>query len=86
MDFSVTEEEIETFKGHIQFEGGMDATMLPFYLKMAKKYVYRATGKEESELIYFTAAMFNDFRVPEEEMQKAFEAMTPLFIQESCGD
>ncbi|MFR3684220.1 MAG: hypothetical protein ACLTXM_04175 [Enterococcus sp.] len=64
----------------------MDETMLPFYLKMAKKYVYGATGKVESDLIYFTAAVFNDFRVPEEDMQKAFEAMTPLFIQESCGD
>lgn len=86
MDFTPTDEEIKTFKGHIQFEEGMDGTMLSLYLKMAKKYVYGATGKSESDLIYFTAAVFHDFRVPEEEMQKAFDAMTPLFIQESCGD
>ncbi len=84
--FEPTPEELEIFKSHISFEEGMDDSMLSFYLSYGKEYAYNATGKEMSKVAYLTAAMFWEFRIPEDQMANAFNAMTPLFIQRSVVD
>lgn len=40
----------EKFKSHIHFEGGMDDSLLSFYLDMAKDYVKTATGGQQEYL------------------------------------
>lgn len=84
--FDPTVEELEIFKSHISFEEGMDESVLSFYLAFGKEYAFNATGKEMSRVAYLTAAMFWEFRIPEDQMASAFNAMTPLFIQQSVVD
>lgn len=70
------------FKSHIQFEDGMDDTNLDFYLNMGKKYAKRATDDENSSVAYYIASIFWLYKVPESEMENAFNALTPLILQE----
>lgn len=74
---------VEGFKQHIQFEEGMDDSMLSFYLDFGKKYAKRATGNENCEAAYYLATIFLTFKVPETEMENAFNSLTPLLLQES---
>lgn len=73
---------LEGFKQHIQFEEGMDESMLEFYLAMGKKYAQRATGNENSSVAYYIASIFWLYKVPEQEMGNAFDALTPLILNE----
>lgn len=73
---------LDSFKQHIQFEEGMDDSMLSFYFNYGKKYAKRATDNENSEIAYYIAGIFWMYRVPEGEMENAFNAMTPLILQE----
>lgn len=74
--------DLAGFKSHLQFEEGMDDSMLSFYLEAGKKYAERATGKKVTELSYFIGGIFYTYRVPEGEMGNAFESLTPLILQE----
>ncbi|MBO0467928.1 phage gp6-like head-tail connector protein [Enterococcus plantarum] len=73
---------LEGFKEHIQFEEGMDDSMLSFYLDMGKKYAKRATDDENSSVAYYIASIFWQYRTPESEMESAFNSLTPLILQE----
>lgn len=73
---------LEGFKSHIQFEGGMDGTNLEFYLNMGKRYAKRATDDENSSVAYYIASIFWLYKVPEAEMENAFNALTPLILSE----
>lgn len=73
---------VDGFKSHIQFEEGMDDTMLEFYLNMGKRYAKRATDNENSSVAYYIASIFWLYKVPESEMENAFNALTPLILQE----
>lgn len=74
--------DVEGFKAHIQFEEGMDDSMLEFYLNMGKRYAKRATDNENSSVAYYIASIFWLYKVPEAEMEGAFNALTPLILQE----
>ncbi|EMW6267431.1 phage gp6-like head-tail connector protein, partial [Enterococcus faecalis] len=71
----------EKFKAHIHFEEGMDDSMLSFYLNMAKNYVKTATGGQEEYLILMVAGIAYEYRVSEDELDKALNAITPFIIQ-----
>ena len=71
----------EKFKAHIHFEEGMDDSMLSFYLNMAKNYVKTATGGPEEYLILMVAGIAYEYRVSEDELDKALNAITPFIIQ-----
>lgn len=71
----------EKFKAHIHFEEGMDASMLSFYLDMAKNYVKTATGGQQEYLILMVAGIAYEYRVSEDELDKAMNAMTPFIVQ-----
>ncbi|WP_315307484.1 head-tail connector protein [Enterococcus devriesei] len=71
----------EKFKAHIHFEEGMDDSMLSFYLDMAKKYVLTATGGQQEYLILMVAGIAYEYRVAEDELDKALNAITPFIIQ-----
>ncbi|MDI7018441.1 head-tail connector protein [Enterococcus faecalis] len=71
----------EKFKAHIHFEEGMDDSMLSFYLNMAKNYVKTATGGQEEYLILMVAGIAYEYRVSEDELDKAINAITPFIIQ-----
>ncbi|EGO5081562.1 head-tail connector protein [Enterococcus faecalis] len=71
----------EKFKAHIHFEEGMDDSMLSFYLNMAKNYVKTATGGQEEYLILMVAGIAYEYRVSEDELDKALNAITPFVIQ-----
>lgn len=73
---------IDGFKDHLQFEDGMDDTNLNFYLDIGKRYSKRATGNENSPVAYYIAGIFWTFKIPESEMESAFNALTPLILQE----
>lgn len=73
---------LEGFKSHIQFEEGMDYSLLSFYLDMGKRYAKRATDDENSSVAYYIASIFWLYKVPESEMENAFNALTPLILQE----
>ena len=75
------DELIDKFKSHIHFEEGMDDTMLSFYLDMARKYVKTATGGDDEYLILMVAGIANEYRVSEDELDKALAAITPFIIQ-----
>ncbi|WP_255573444.1 head-tail connector protein [Anoxybacillus sp. ST4] len=70
-------------KEHLRIDGSMEDTMLSFYLETAKKYVKNATGTEADHLVLIVASIFYEYRVSEEEMSKAFDALTPFFVQEA---
>ncbi|MDT2470321.1 head-tail connector protein [Enterococcus avium] len=71
----------DKFKAHIHFEEGMDDTMLSFYLDMAKKYVLTATGGQQDYLILMVAGIAYEYRVAEDELENALNAITPFIIQ-----
>lgn len=73
---------LQGFKDHLQFEDGMDDSMLSFYLDMGKQYAERATGVENSSAAYYIGSIFWLYRVPESEMESAFNSLTPLILQE----
>ncbi len=73
---------LDGFKSHIQFEEGMDDANLEFYLNMGKRYAKRATDDENSSVAYYIASIFWLYKVPESEMENAFNALTPLILQE----
>lgn len=73
---------LEDFKSHLQFEEGMDDAMLEFYLDVGKKYAKRATDDENSSVAYYIASIFWLYKVPEAEMENAFNALTPLILSE----
>ena len=77
---------LETFKKHIEFEDGMDDSMLNNYLKAARRYVRVATGKEPAQPVMMVAAILYDFRVPEGDMSKALDSMTPILLAEVFAD
>ncbi|MCV9884704.1 head-tail connector protein [Metabacillus halosaccharovorans] len=79
-------EYVSKLKSHIHWEEGMDDTMLPFYITRAKKYVKKATGKEDEWLVIMVAGVFYDYRVSEKELEQALDALTPFFIQEVFED
>ncbi|MGG3998800.1 head-tail connector protein [Anoxybacillus kestanbolensis] len=70
-------------KEHLRIDGSMEDTMLSFYLETAKKYVKNATGTEAEHLVLIVASIFYEYRVSEEEMEKALHALTPFFVQEA---
>lgn len=71
----------EKFRAHIHFEEGMDTSMLSFYLDMAKKYVQTATGGQQEYLVLMVAGIAYEYRVAEDELDKALSAITPFIIQ-----
>jgi hypothetical protein len=73
-------------KSHIHWEEGMDDSLLPFYIERAQKYVKKATGGQDEWLIIMVAGIFYEYRVSEDELSKALEAMTPFIIQEVFDD
>ena len=77
-----TETLEEKIKKHLQFEEGMDDSMLSFYIEAAKEYVLNATGGQKEYLIIMVAAIMYDYRVSEKELGEALNAMTPFFVQE----
>lgn len=79
-------EYVEKLKSHIQWEEGMDATMLPFYISQGKSYVQKATGKEVEYLVIMCAGIFYEYRVAEKELGEALDALTPFFVQEVYSD
>lgn len=79
-----TPELLDKFKQHIHFEEGMEDSMLPFYLKSAQRYVKRATGSDTAEhLVLLVAGIMYEYRVAEEKLEKALDAITPFIIQEA---
>jgi len=64
----------------------MDDSLLPFYIERAQKYVKKATGGQDEWLIIMVAGIFYEYRVSEDELSKALEAMTPFIIQEVFDD
>ena len=71
----------DKFKAHIHFEEGMDDSMLSFYLDMAKGYVQTATGGQQEYLVLMVAGIAYEYRVAEDELDKALNAITPFIIQ-----
>lgn len=71
----------EKFKSHIHFEEGMDDSLLSFYLNMARNYVKTATGGQEEYLILMVAGIAYEYRISEDELDKAINAITPFIIQ-----
>ncbi|MEE8670435.1 MAG: head-tail connector protein [Heyndrickxia coagulans] len=80
------DELINKLKSHLQWEEGMDDTMLSFYIQAALKYVQRATGGQTEYLVMMVAGIMYEYRVSEDELGKALDALTPFFVQEVFGD
>lgn len=74
-------ELLELLKGHINFEKGMDETMLPVYLKSAESYVYTATGGSDQYSILLVAGIMNEYRAADKELESALNAITPFIVQ-----
>ncbi|MBE2912715.1 phage gp6-like head-tail connector protein [Anoxybacillus flavithermus] len=74
---------VDMLRKHLRIDGSMEDAMLFFYLETAKKYVKNATGTEADHLVLIVASIFYEYRVSEEEMSKAFDALTPFFVQEA---
>jgi len=77
---------IDKFKSHIYWEEGMDDSMLSFYLDAAKNYVKKATGNEREYLVLLVAGIMYEYRVSEEDLGKALDAITPFIVQEVYSD
>lgn len=73
--------QLERFKEHIQFEEGMDDSMFSLYLNSADRYVKNATDKNDEHLVFLVAGIFVTYKVPEEDLEKSFNALTPLILQ-----
>lgn len=80
------DELINKLKSHLQWEEGMDDTMLSFYVQAALKYVQRATGGQPEYLVMLVAGIMYEYRVSEDELGKALDAITPFIVQEVFGD
>ncbi|EDP67311.1 hypothetical protein CAT7_07463 [Carnobacterium sp. AT7] len=72
----------EKLKLHLQFEEGMDDSMLSFYIESAKDYVLTATGGQKDYLVMMVAGIMFDYSVAEKELGEALDALTPFFVQE----
>ena len=72
----------EKLKLHLQFEEGMDDSMLSFYIESAKDYVLTATGGQKDYLVIMVAGIMFDYRVSEKELGEALDALTPFIVQE----
>lgn len=72
----------DKLKLHIQIEEGMDDSLLSFYLKNAKRYVKKTTGSSDEYLVIMVAALMYEYRVSEEDLQKALKAIEPLLVLE----
>lgn len=79
------DELLEQFKEHIHEDGEGD-TSLSFYLRNARRYVKIATGSEQEYLVLMVAGIMYEYRVAEDELQKALDAITPFFVQEAFND
>lgn len=73
---------IEKLKKHIQLEEGMDDSLLSFYINSGKRYVKLTTGSQEEYLVIMISALMYEYRVSEEELQKALKAIEPMLILE----
>lgn len=60
--------------------------MLSFYLEQAEKYVKNATGSQTEYLIIMVAGIMYEYRISENELEVALNALTPFFIQEVFVD
>lgn len=76
------EELLDKFKSHIHWEEGMDESMLSLYLDAARKYVKQSTGKETEYLILLVAGIMYEYRISEQELKQALDAITPFMVQE----
>ncbi|OXS67516.1 hypothetical protein B1B04_22250 [Lysinibacillus sp. KCTC 33748] len=72
---------LEQFKEHIREDGEEDSS-LSFYLRNARRYVKNATGAEQEYLVLMVAGIMYEYRVAEDEMKKALDAITPFIVQE----
>lgn len=72
----------EKLKKHIQLEEGMDDSLFSFYIESGKRYVKLTTGSQEEYLIIMVSALMYEYRVSEEDLQKALKAIEPLLILE----
>ncbi|MEQ6855292.1 phage gp6-like head-tail connector protein [Lysinibacillus capsici] len=79
------DELLEQFKEHIH-EDGEGETSLSFYLKNARRYVKKATGTEQEYLVLMVAGIMYEYRVADDELQKALDAITPFIVQEAFSD
>ena len=73
-------------KSHLHLEEDMDDSMLSFYLDQAKTYVKNATGSQTNYLIIMVAGIMYEYRVSENELEQALNALTPFFVQEVFVD
>lgn len=80
------QEYLDKLKSHINWEEGMDETMLPFYISQGRSYVQKAIGKEVEYLVIMCSDIFYEYRVAEKELADALDAMTPFFVQEVFSD
>ncbi|QPQ30987.1 head-tail connector protein [Lysinibacillus sp. JNUCC 51] len=76
---------ISKFREHIR-EEDMDDSMLSFYLEQAEKYVENATGSQTEYLIIMVAGIMYEYRVSENDLEVALNALTPFFVQEVYTD
>ena len=76
------DELITKLKGHIEWEEGMDETMLSFYIQNAQRYVQKATGTQSEYLVVMVSAIMYEYRVSEKQLKEALDAITPFIVQE----
>lgn len=76
----------EKLKSHILWEEGMDDSMLSFYIENAKRYVQKATGRQDEYLVIMVAGIMYDYRVSDWQLEAALNAITPFIIQEVYAD
>lgn len=79
------DELLEQFKEHIHEDGEGD-TSLSFYLRNARRYVKKATGAEQEYLVLMVAGIMYEYRVADDELEKALNAITPFIVQEAFSD
>ncbi|UPW82731.1 phage gp6-like head-tail connector protein [Lysinibacillus sp. Ag94] len=79
------DELLEQFKEHIHEDGEGDSS-LSFYLRNARRYVKTATGAEQEYLVLMVAGIMYEYRVADDELQKALDAITPFIVQEAYND
>lgn len=79
------DELLEQFKEHVREDGEEDSS-LSFYLKNARRYVKKATGTEQEYLVLMVAGIMYEYRVAEDELKKALDAITPFMILEVYDD
>lgn len=77
---------IVKLQNHLHLDEGMDDSMLSFYLSAAQKYVQNATGSQPEYLVLLVAGIMYEYRVAEDELSKALNAITPFIVQEVFAD